>query len=209
MVLLSMPPTKLPHARSRRRRGKVNMPMLVGGLGLTFALLLVLGSGFGKDPHRLETDALEGKPAPMFNLVDLDGNEVKLSDYIGKQWVVINFWSTWCGPCKYEHPHLVQAAELYPDVKWLGIVFQDEPAKARTFLAKKRRVDGEGKNYLWNANTTHSMDSSGAMSVDYGVTGVPETFFINPQGIVVKKYAEPIDANEIIKQLGPPRRAPN
>ncbi|MEZ4323371.1 MAG: redoxin domain-containing protein [Myxococcota bacterium] len=190
------------------RRGKVNVPILVFGLAVTLAIVAVLGSGFGKDPHRLETDALEGKPAPLFNLVDLEGKPIDLSDYIGKQWVVVNFWSTWCGPCKIEHPHLVQAAEIYPDVKWIGVVYQDDPVKARVFLAKKRAADGADKDFHWNADDTHLIDPSGAMSVDYGVTGVPETFFINPEGIVVKKYAEPIGAPQIMAHLGPPKRMP-
>ncbi|MCB9673631.1 MAG: TlpA family protein disulfide reductase [Alphaproteobacteria bacterium] len=198
----------IPARPASRRRGKVNVPVLVGGLIVTLGIVAVLGSGFGKDPHRLETDALENKPAPLFNLVDLEGKDVKLSDYIGKQWVVVNFWSTWCGPCKFEHPHLVDAAELYPDVKWVGVVYQDDPKKARVFLAQKRMKDGADKSFLWNADATHLIDPSGAMSVDYGVTGVPETFFINPEGIVVKKYAEPIGANQIMAHLGPPRRMP-
>ncbi len=199
-----------PHARGHRR-GRVNYTILGIGLAITLSLVAILGSGFGKDPHRIDTDALEGKPAPVFELVDLEGNAVSLSDYIGKQWVVINFWATWCQPCKIEHPHLVKAAELYPDVKWLGVVYQDEPRKARVFLTRKRVQDagangGNDPGFLWNSDGAHLIDPSGAMSVDYGVTGVPETFFINPEGIVVKKYAQPIGAPQIMSHLGPPKQ---
>lgn len=196
-----------PHRRAARS-GNVNTPLLVGGLLVTLAIVLVLASGFGKDPHRLETDALVGKQAPRFTLVDLRGNEIDLNDYIGKQWVVLNFWSTWCGPCKIEHPHLVEAAELYPEVKWIGVIYQDEPAKALRYLATKAAEDPPGSNKLWNAATTHALDASGAMSVDYGVTGVPETFFIDPTGVVVKKYAQPIGAYEIMAHLGRPKIPP-
>ena len=174
-----------------KRKGP-NWTLLIAGLVGVIALVVVLGSGFGKDPHRLDTDALLDKPAPRFVLQDLDGNTVALTDSIGKQWVVVNFWSTWCGPCKIEHPQLLKAAELWPDVKGLGIVYQDEPAKIRSHLAR------HGSAY------PHLVDPQSAMSVDYGVTGVPETFFINPEGVIVKKYAEPIGLGHIAQVLGPP-----
>jgi cytochrome c biogenesis protein CcmG/thiol:disulfide interchange protein DsbE len=201
---VSTAPASLP----AQKKDGVNKPMLVGGLLLTLFLVGVLGSGFGKDPHRLETDVLEGKQAPRYSLVALDGTQVNLGDYIGKQWVVLNFWSTWCGPCKIEHPHLVEAAELYPDVKWLGVIYQDEPDKAIRYLAQKGREKPGADTKIWNLPAHHALDASGAMSVDYGVTGVPETFFINPEGVVVKKYAEPIGARQIMAHLGPPRVAP-
>ncbi|MCA9566833.1 MAG: TlpA family protein disulfide reductase [Myxococcales bacterium] len=170
---------------ANKKQGKVNVPILVMGLVVTLGLVAVLGSGFGKDPHRLEVDALEGKAAPRFFLEDLDGQPHSLADSIGKEWVVINFWSTWCGPCKMEHPELLKAAELWPDVKWVGMVYQDDPVKIRRYLQMK------------GAAYPHLVDPSGAISVDYGVTGVPETFFINPQGVVVKKFAEPIGLGQI------------
>lgn len=190
-----------------RSKPRVNMPILVGGIALTAVIVAILGSGFGKDPHRLETHILEGKQAPRYALTALDGSSVDLGEFIGKQWVVLNFWSTWCGPCKMEHPHLVQAAELYPDVKWVGVIYQDDPEKAKRYLAEKGREDQGGPS-LWNRNESHTLDLTSAMSVDYGVTGVPETFFINPQGVVVKKYAEPIGPRQIVEHLGPPRRPP-
>jgi cytochrome c biogenesis protein CcmG/thiol:disulfide interchange protein DsbE len=176
----------------RKPQSKVNVPILAIGLAITLGLVAILGSGFGKDPHRLEVDALEGKPAPRFYLKDLDGVQHNLVDSIGKEWVVINFWSTWCGPCKQEHPQFLRAAKLWPDVKFLGMVYQDEPAKIERYLARA------------GAAYPHLVDPSGAISVDYGVTGVPETFFINPEGIVVKKYAQPIGLNEMVQWLGPP-----
>ena len=173
--------------------GGVNFGMLYGGLLGVLFLVALLGSGFGRDPHRIDTDALIGQQAPRFRLVDLDGNEVNLADNLGKRWVVINFWSTWCGPCKQEHPELLRAPSMWPDVLWLGIVYQDEPAKIRDYLAR------HGSAY------PHLIDPQSAMSVDFGVTGVPETYFINPEGIVVQKFAEPINRNHIASVLGPPK----
>ncbi len=190
-----------------RRRGKVNVPILVGGLLATLGLVALLGSGFGRDPFALNTEQLEGKRAPIYDLENLEGDPVLLSDAIGSQWVVLNFWSTWCGPCKIEHPHLVEAAEYYPNVKVVGVVYQDDPVKAERFLAMHRAKAGRS-DQKWNLDETHVIDPGGSMSVDYGVTGVPETFFINPEGVVVKKYAQPIGAREIMQHLGPPTMRP-
>ncbi len=177
---------------------RINIPILVIGLLFTLGLVAVLASGFGKDPHRLEVDALIGEQAPRFFLEDLDGNTHSLADSIGREWVVLNFWSTWCGPCKLEHPELLRAAKLWPDVKWLGVIYQDDPTKIRAYLQR------HGSAY------PHLIDPSGAISVDYGVTGVPETFFIDPRGVVVKKFAEPIGLAQIAAVFrahgGPPMR---
>lgn len=170
-----------------KKRSGVNIPILVMGLLVTLGIVAVLGSGFGKDPHRLEVDALEGKQAPRFFLNDLQGQPHSLADSIGEEWVVINFWSTWCGPCKMEHPELLKAAKMWPDVKWLGMIYQDDPAAIERYLKMK------GSAY------PHLVDPSGAISVDFGVTGVPETFFINPEGVVVKKFAEPIGLGTIAR----------
>lgn len=185
------------------RRGKVNVPILVGGVAITLGIVALLGSGFGRDPFELNTEQLNGKRAPVYDLLNLEGDPVLLSDAIGEQWVVLNFWSTWCGPCKVEHPHLVEAAQYYPNVKFVGVVYQDDPKKATDFLAVHRAKSGRSDE-KWNNPGTHVIDPEGRMSVDYGVTGVPETFFINPEGIVVKKYAHPIGAREIMAHLGPP-----
>lgn len=186
------------------KKSKINYPLLAGGLFLTLSLVAILGSGFGRDPHRIDTDALEGKKATIYSLESIAGGNINLADYIGKQWVVLNFWATWCLPCKQEHPELVRAAELYPDVKWLGVIYRDETHLARGELA--RHAARESTKTWWNSPFAHLIDPSGAMSVDYGVTGVPETFFINPEGVVVKKFAVPIHRGDIQNILGPPKR---
>ncbi len=158
---------------------KPNIAVLVGGLVLTGALVAVLASGFGRDPKALPS-VLEQKPAPEFIKSDLDGNEWRLSALKGR-WVVINFWSTWCLPCKSEHPLLLSAASEYPDVQFLGVVFSDEIPKVDAYLRKN------GSAY------PHLADPDGRMAIDYGVGGVPETFFIGPDGTIVKKIVGPLD----------------
>lgn len=154
--------------------GRVNPWIVVVGLLITAPLVAVLYSGFGKDPKAVPF-ALDGKPAPQIQLVDLDGNAFDLAQHRGKP-VVLNFWSTWCQPCKIEHPLLVRAPSMYPDVTFLGVIYSDEPSAARRYLKTA------GTSY------PHLVDEQGRTAIDYGVAGVPETFFISTDGTLVKKH---------------------
>jgi cytochrome c biogenesis protein CcmG/thiol:disulfide interchange protein DsbE len=159
---------------------KARVGLLLVGLALVVGLVALLGSGFGKDPHRLPS-TMVGKVAPDFALVDLDGAPVQLSALRGTP-VVLNFWATWCMPCKAEHPLLVAAARARPDVRFFGVVYGDQPDAVRRYLAKA------GTSY------PHLVDPGDGVAVDYGVAGVPESFFVDRQGVIVHKQAGPLDA---------------
>jgi len=158
--------------------GRVKWPILLVGLVLIVGLVMVLASGFGKNPNALP-DARTGDRAPAFALGDLDGERWTLEELSGRP-VVLNFWATWCGPCKLEHPLLLSAARAYPDVVFLGVVYSDEPGKARRYL------DEQGSAY------PHLVDPDGRVALDYGVGGVPETYFIDRSGMIVQKVAAPL-----------------
>ena len=100
---------------------------------ITAVLLFVLAKGFGRDPHEVPFQ-LRGKPAPDFTLRRLDtGTPVKLSDLKGKP-IVLNFWASWCGPCKMEHPVVSMAARRYgQEFQFFGVVFEDTEENARVF----------------------------------------------------------------------------
>jgi cytochrome c biogenesis protein CcmG/thiol:disulfide interchange protein DsbE len=156
-------------------------------------LVGILASGFGKDPHAMPS-MLEGRPAPAFALVDLDGNPVTSATLKGTPYI-LNFWSTWCGPCKEEHPYLQDAARAFPGVKFYGVLYSDDPVKARRFLA--------------NQGTAYPtlVDSTDRIAVDYGVTGVPETFFVDKSGTILHKQVGPVPPDVLqaeIEQLGHP-----
>jgi thiol-disulfide isomerase/thioredoxin len=109
--------------------------------------------------------------APDFSLKDLDGNAHKLSDYRGKV-VVLNFWATWCPPCRAEIPTFIQEQkELGPNVQFLGIALDDDGAST-----VKPWAASHGINYpvlLTDQNVTH----------DYGdINSIPATFYIDKQG---------------------------
>lgn len=173
-------------------KGKINLPILLGGLLVVVPVVAILASGFGNDPHA-RPSALVGTRAQDFQLVDLDGEPVSLSEFAGKP-VVINFWSTWCGPCKFEHPLLQQAATQNPDVSFLGVIYSDDPDKVRTYLKRA------GSAY------PNLVDDGSRTAIDYGVTGVPESFFVDRTGKIVHKEAGPLSPTVLQAKLQEVRR---
>jgi cytochrome c biogenesis protein CcmG/thiol:disulfide interchange protein DsbE len=153
-------------------------------------VVFVMFKGFGNDPHAVPF-LLTGKPAPAFHMKRLDTDEmVTLETFMGKKPIVLNFWATWCGPCKLEHPTLKWAGERYKDdVIFLGVVFEDTEENTKKFL----RENGTPFTQLFDLKST--------VAVDYAVSGVPETYFINRQGIIVGKYAAPIDPQTMDERI--------
>ncbi len=170
---------------------RANPFILGGGLLVFLPLLALLMVSFGRDPRAVPS-VLEGRPAPAFSLETLDtGETVSLADLRGQR-VVINFWATWCQPCKIEHPALLEAARRWPDVQFLGVLYQDEPIKARAYL----RRNGEAYPTL--------LDPGGVVAIDYGVGGVPETYFLDEEGQVFYKHAGPLSWDTFLETLGAP-----
>lgn len=162
------------------KKPSVNPWILGAGALVIVPLVALLAARFGTDPRALPS-VLEEKAAPPFALSDLSGQTWTLDHLRGKP-VVLNFWSTWCQPCKLEHRLLQQAPARYPQVQFLGVLYADEPAKARPYLEQV----GSGFPTL--------IDPKGIVSIDYGVTGVPETYFISKEGVIMRKFAGPLDA---------------
>lgn len=151
----------------------------IGGT-LLFAVVLLIVVGRLRAPDLPEA-------APALRLPSLAGPTVDLSALRGER-VLVNFWATWCGPCKYEQPVLDLASETYKDVAFIGIVFEDTEANTRRYLQET------GTPYI------HLYDPKSTVAVDYGVSGVPETYFINRQGIIVKKSISPFGSPQEFDQ---------
>lgn len=164
-----------------KRAARVNGWVLGVGLALVVPLVVLFAASFGNDPRAVPS-VLERTPAPVFKLVDLEGRTWDLAELRGRP-VVVNFWSTWCLPCKQEHALLQEAARRWPEVQFLGVIYADEPDKCRRYLASA------GTAYQ------HLVDPEGRTAIDFGVAGVPETFFIDRQGIVIHKQIGPVTPN--------------
>lgn len=157
---------------------------------LVLPIVGILALGFGRDPHAVPF-ALRGKPAPEFELRTLDGKAVKLSELRGKP-VVLNFWSTWCEPCKAEHELLQSAAQFYGDsVRFLGVVYQDQEPVVRAYL--------QGRSNLY----PQLFDPTTSVAIDFGVAGVPESFLVDAQGVVREKQAGVVNGKVLRDWLDP------
>jgi cytochrome c biogenesis protein CcmG/thiol:disulfide interchange protein DsbE len=140
-------------------------------------VLLLLGYGFRTDPREIPSPLI-GRPAAPFSLKTFDGPPISLEALRG-QVVVVNFWASWCYPACYEEaPALGRAWEKYKDrgVMMIGIDIQDKEEAARKFLEQ------------FKLTFPNAPDPLGRVSVDYGVYGVPETFFIDRAGRVRSKH---------------------
>jgi len=144
-------------------------------------LALLLLSGFGRNPREISSPLI-GRPAPAWSLTTLGGETLTADDLAGRPYVV-NFWASWCIPaCVDEHPVLAAAHERYGDaVAVVGVLYQDTAADAVAFLARHG-----------DAGYAHVIDESGGLAIDYGVTGPPETFFVDADGIVRGKVFGPL-----------------
>ena len=160
------------------------------GAGIAVPIVMLLGYGLTRDPRHIASP-LPGRAAPEFALPTLDaGDSIKLSALRGNV-VVVNFWASWCIPCRDEHPVLLDAARTFEPkgVKFLGIAYNDKPDDSRRWL------DELGKSY------PSLVDNGARTAIDYGVSGVPETFILDKQGVVAFKKFGPITTSEITQKL--------
>lgn len=140
----------------------------------TFVALVVVGFQrlTGGDPAPASF-ASPSRPAPDFDVPALDGGQVKLADFKGRP-VLVNFWGSYCAPCKLEHPLLMEMAAQ--GVEIVGMLYKDgDPDAAREILQR----DG-------NPFKVIGVDRSGDLGIDIGISGVPESFLIDANGEIVK-----------------------
>lgn len=148
---------------------------------IALILFTLAVSIFGVGSTKPKSSPLIGRQAPGFELERFGGGVVKLSDVKGKA-LLLNFWASWCIPCRQEAAELESAWLQYrqKDVMFLGVNIWDDPDEANRFIQK------------YGGLIPNAKDPKGHIAVDYGVSGVPETFFIDSEGKVIDKFSGPL-----------------
>lgn len=152
--------------------------------GIAVMVLGIIFAGRFNADITLTASPLIDEAASDVSIRYLDSSdEFRLSDFEGDI-VVVNFWASWCLNCRVEHEALNQAAAAYDDlgVTFVGIAYKDDPDASQAFLDEL----GRGNPYVYG------VDEGSRVAVEFGVLGLPETFFIDREGIIRGKVSGPL-----------------
>lgn len=144
----------------------------------------------GRDPNILPSAMIE-KPAPAFDLAGLGDQKPLVMTGLKGHAVVINFFASWCVPCRIEHPLLMRLAQQN-HLPLYGIAYKDKPADSEHLLA----TYGDPYRQI-------GVDRTGSTGLDFGVYGVPETYVIDSTGIIRKRFVGPLTAETVDRELLP------
>ena len=160
---------------------------IVFAVSVLFAIYLwQIGPG-GKDISTLPS-AMIDKPVPEFDLAPIEGRKLGLKSGDLKSGLsLVNVWASWCPPCRVEHPFLMELAEK--GVTIYGINYRDKPADALRFLRN-----------LGDPYTRIGADTTGRVSIEWGIYGYPETFLVDQTGRIRYRHVGPI-SSEVIENV--------
>ena len=148
-------------------------------------VLLVFYNSLNRETN-YSTDYLVGNKLTNINLKSFDDNKIYTSEDIQKsRYTLINFWASWCAPCRIEHPYLMQLSKE-KNLKILGVNFKDKKINASKFL-----------NELGNPYYYMAKDTTGKQSVNFGIYGIPESILIDNETIVLKKFVGPLNEQNL------------
>lgn len=166
-------------------------PLMILPPAFFVAFVAMAGIGMWRDDPEALPSAREGQTAPPLQLTEMQGKEMFTADTLRDGKVkLVNFWASWCAPCRVEHPNLdVLSREGIPIY---GINYKDDPANAAAFL------DELGDPYV-----AIGVDGQGRTALDWGLYGVPETYVVAGDGTIMLRFAGPVTQRVISETLRP------
>ncbi|MBO2534297.1 peroxiredoxin family protein [Rummeliibacillus suwonensis] len=189
------------------------MKKKIFGLLLIFALIAIVLTNFVRskmaEGEKIDTSSTQvsaevnnkiksgievNQMAPDFSLKTLDGKEAKLSDYRGQK-VILNFWATWCPPCKAEIPHMEKYYKNHAKKDHVEILAVN--------LTKSDKDENYIKDFIKSYDMTYPvlLDTEGEQQKQYEIVTIPTTFIIDTKGVIQKKIVGPMDQNMMIKTI--------
>tara|TARA_Y100001970_G_C14066982_1_gene767214 strand:- start:172 stop:687 length:516 start_codon:yes stop_codon:yes gene_type:complete len=165
------------------------MKKIILGSVVIIVAFVILVFYYGLKTEKIyQTKDLVGKSILKIDLKLLNDEKIFNTEELSKNdFTLINFWASWCGPCRKEHKHLMN---LSKNIKILGINLKDEKSQANKFINKM------GNPYYLIAS-----DYDGKKAVHFGVYGIPETILVKKDLTIIKKYIGPIDSKDVKKIL--------
>ena len=165
------------------------IPLIVLLIICIFSLAYLLS---GKDPNK-PPSALLNKDVPIFESSSLyDSKDVIKTKDIKNKKTLINFFASWCSPCKIEHPLFFKISKKYPELYLLGFNHKDPPSDAKKYLED----DGNPYDFV-------GVDSDGLIALEFGVFGLPETYLINEDGKIIYKFMGPLTMDILKNEIEP------
>jgi len=146
-----------------------------------------------RDPRELPSVMID-QPVPEFELGPIEGMAgpgLKTADLTNGQVTLVNFFASWCVPCRIEHPLLIELVK-YDGVRLVGINYKNEAEEARAWLAQ-----------LGNPYAAIGADTTGRVGIEWGVYGLPETFVIDKQGRIRYRHVGQLDADALKRTIRP------
>jgi cytochrome c biogenesis protein CcmG/thiol:disulfide interchange protein DsbE len=177
------------HLQSEQRRIALWKPLV---FALLIGLMILFGFGLGRDGSYLPS-ALVGKAVPQFDLARLGGGSRIADQGFSGKVMIVNFWASWCSACRTEHDVLLALGRRFEgsgSVAMLGVNYRDNESNAQRYLS-------EHGAFAYPSG----VDASGRTGIDFGVYGLPETFFVGADGKVAARHVGPLSAEDADRYL--------